>query len=370
MPRATSPLPVRERRLWRVAQGAVLALGLAVFLALIFAPRVGLFAFWNVLIPVAPALLVFAPGLWRNICPLGTTSLLPRHLDVSSRCRLSPAAHGWLTLGGLVLLLGLVPLRHVILDHSGPATAAVLAILALVAVGMGLVFEWKSGWCSSLCPVLPVEKLYGARPAFSPANAHCVRCQRCSTVCADSTPAMHPQRAPSGTVHRAAGALFIGGFAGYVWGWYQVPESSASGVSLAARAYAYPFVGFAFTLMVYLLLREGLARRHHAMLIRLFAAAAVSCYYWYRLPSLVGFGAATGALVDLRAVLPEWFPWASRTATTAIFAYWILVTSGPRRPWTVGPPYADEAPVLAACATAGAIPNDSRPARKLPQFRA
>ena len=97
---------------WRVAQGAVWLVGVAIVVALVVAPSVGITAVWNVLIPVAPALLVFAPGLWRNLCPLATTALFARHVGLSAGVRVSPAAQERLNAIGLAALLLVVPLRH------------------------------------------------------------------------------------------------------------------------------------------------------------------------------------------------------------------------------------------------------------------
>ena len=68
--------PTRSLTIWRLLQVLVWIVGLVIFLALIFYPSIGLLLFWNILIPVAPALLVVATGVWRNICPLSTTNLL------------------------------------------------------------------------------------------------------------------------------------------------------------------------------------------------------------------------------------------------------------------------------------------------------
>ena len=91
--------------LWRWVQTSVWFLGLALLLSLWFWPRVGLHLFWNVLIPVAPALLALAPGVWRNVCPLGTTSLLPRHLGFSREWKLSTTWNQRLGFLGFLLLL-------------------------------------------------------------------------------------------------------------------------------------------------------------------------------------------------------------------------------------------------------------------------
>ncbi len=343
---ATTPmLSPRAVRYWRVAQTAVWLVGLAMVLALWLTPEIGLHAFWNVLIPVAPALLVFATGVWRNICPLGSTALFSRHVGLSARRPVSSEWQARLALGGVILLLGVVPLRHVVLDLSGPATALTLAILAAVAFSCGLLFEWKSGWCSGLCPVHPVEKLYGSKPAITVPNAHCVACEQCVTPCLDSTPAIHPLSTNRSSARRLAGVLLVGGFPGFIWGWFQVADyGDGAGWQHLGPAYGWPFLGLIVTLGAYLVLERRFVRgaESRLVLVRAFAAAAVACYYWFRLPALFGFAPVPGdgMLVDLRGTLPAWFPWASRGATTLLFVWWFFVHTGPRRAWGARPDYA------------------------------
>ncbi|HJO27531.1 MAG TPA: ferredoxin [Planctomycetota bacterium] len=350
------------RRTWRLIQLAVLALGLAIWLALMFRPPVGLHAFWNVLIPVAPALVAVAPGLWRNICPLASTALLPRHLGLSRRIKLSSRGQDLLALFGLAALLLIVPLRHVVLDLNGPATALTIALLAALAVSLGLTFEWKSGWCSGACPVHPVEKLYGTRPALVLDNAHCTSCEHCSDPCPDSTEAMTPLKNNGARLRPYLGTLLVGGFPGYIWGWFQVPDyAGASGWEHTPQAYAWPFGCLAISLAVYLLAGRLLAvnpeqgpdeagasagSQRGEFLARLFACAAIACYYYYRLPALFGFGPfpGDGMLVDLREVLPAGFPVLSRVLTSGLCLWWFLLrqrAGGTPRTWSRRPAFSN-----------------------------
>jgi ferredoxin len=337
-------LSERARLGWRAAQVAVWLIGVAIFVLLIARPPLGLDAFWNVLIPVAPALFVFAPGIWRNVCPLASTALFARHNDAKPRAIMSQKAAGAFSLAGLVLLLVIVPMRHVIFDTSGPATAILLASAAVVAVAICRVFEWKSAWCSGLCPVHPVEKLYGQRPAISPANAHCHACHRCVRVCPDSTPAVSPLLAPASRMDKWAGIIFVGGFAGFVWGWFQTPDFQGGlGWASFTTAFALPMAGLGLSLAVFIAVRRVIAVKYHPALTRVFASAAVAVYYWYRIPGLVGFGPipSDGMLVDLSGTLPAWTVAISRAGTTALFAWWLVFRSNGKRAWTVRPPFSD-----------------------------
>lgn len=332
----------RQRLAWRIVQGVVFAIGAGIVLALFLRPRLGLAALWNVLVPVAPGLLVVAPGLWRNICPLGSVALLPSHMGWSARRRLSVPMQGWLTLTGLLLLLTIVPLRHAALNTDGPLTGSILVGVGLLAAAMGIAFEWKSGWCSGICPVHPVERLYGARPALSLPNAHCTRCHRCSAVCPDSTPEMTPLISPPTPAYAIAGTVLVGGFPGYVWGWFQVSDGVGAGPEGLLEAYAWPFAGLAASLALYLIVRSVTPTDRRGLLARGFAAAAVSCYYWFRLPMLLGLGAypGEGVLLDLSRVLPGWTPLVLRSSAVAFFVWWLLLRPGRRRAWTIRPPFA------------------------------
>ena len=332
-----------ERRAWRAVQVAVWLVGVGIFGALLFVPDVGLHAFWNVLIPVAPALLAFAPGLWRNICPMASTALFPRHMGFSRRRSIPAVWQGRLALIGVAALLLIVPLRHTVLDLNGPATALAIGTLTLVGVVMGMNFEWKSGWCSGLCPIHPVEKLYGQRALVTPPNAHCDMCHRCVSPCPDSTPAVHPLMVEKPWTRRAAGFLLVGGFAGYIIGWFLVPDwPGGEGWNHLGEAYGKPFAGLVISFVAFLGLRAALPQAHERTLILGFAAAAIAAYYWFRLPALFGFGPfpGDGMLVDLRDTLPAWFPWASRAATTVLFGWWFLARADVRRSWGVRPNYA------------------------------
>lgn len=339
-PTATWP---PARRGWRVAQTAVWAVGVTILLLLFLVPTIGLHAFWNVLIPVAPALLVFAPGIWRNVCPMATVGLLARHFGLSQRARPTRAWTARLLLAGVVLLFTIVPLRHVVLDTSGFATGVAIVILALAAALLGLIFEWKSAWCSGLCPVHPVERLYGAAPAISPPNAHCSACASCVGRCPDSTsgvgpPGMDPSSNVTPPVAATiAGVLMVGAFPGFIWGWFQVPDWHGSeGWNHVHVAYGWPIAGAAVTAALYGLIRGTWP--HLKSTRRVFAAGAICCYYWYRLPALFGFGSppGDGTLVDLRGSLPDAFPLILRVTSTVLFLWWL--TCRPDGAWTRRPP--------------------------------
>lgn len=324
---------------WLRWQAAVWLLGVGLWGTLFVAPALGLRLFWNLAVPVLPALLVLAPGVWRNVCPLANTALLPQRLGLSRRRRLSPAWQSRLQLLGVLLLFAIVPLRRVFLDQSGPATGLCLAGLGLLALAMGALFDVKSGWCASLCPVHHVEKLYGSRPARTVRNAQCGLCQRCVLSCPDSVkPRPLPQlRMPAA---RWAALLMCGGFPGFVWGWFQLPDGSFS-LQQLLTAYGWSLAGFAVSFTGFALLRRDFPAQK-LLWERLFPTLAIAIYYAYRLPCLFGWGAfpGDGTLVDLSRVLPTETSLLLQLLSCAFWLWWLLLRQVPVRSWSERPAWA------------------------------
>jgi hypothetical protein len=337
-----NPFAPDQMRWWRLAQIAVWAVGLFIVVSLLFLPDLGVLLLWNVLIPVAPLLLVLGAGVWRNICPLATTALLPRKFGFSRKIKLSAGWQSHLSLVGILALYLIVPLRHAFLNTDGAGSGILLIGISTLAFGMGYLFEWKSGWCNSLCPVHPVERLYSNKVVGAVPNAHCTKCMQCATPCPDSTPGITPLSVRKNWSRRLGGYLMVGGFPGFVWGWFQVPDRHGWGDwSALPDMYALPFAGAALTLVLYLALERWAPKKYQHQLIAAFAAAAVSCYYWYRLPALLGFGRFpnNGRLINLQGVAPAWSVTAA-AALLVVFLFWWLVWCQPRKQsWMIRPEY-------------------------------
>jgi hypothetical protein len=327
---------------WKIIQILFWFIGIGLLLCMLFLPTLGVTLFWNILIPVAPALLVIATGVWRNVCPLATTALLPDRFGLSKKRKLSASMRNLLNMIGVIALLLIIPLRHVLFNTNGQATAYVIIGISVIAFGTGLIFERKSAWCSGLCPVHPVEKLYGSGVAFSLPNAHCNECVKCSVPCPDSTANMSPQATSKSTTSQVAEILLVGVFPGYVWGWFQLPDyTGAAAWENLPAVYGYPLMGGMVTLVLYLSLKKIFVNNKRAV-INLFAAAAVSCYYWFRLPQLFGFSSldTNGVLIDLTAYLPGWSMTVLNLVTTGFFVWWLVVRNKAVRSWSARPAYA------------------------------
>jgi len=330
---------------WKIAQILLWFIGVTIVALLLFKEELGIMVFWNFLIPVAPAILVVFPGVWRNICPMSSTALLPKKLKLAKVRKISLKSQGNLYLLGVIALLAIVPLRHLQLNINGPATALMLLAAAFIAIVMGMFVEWRSGWCASACPIHSVERLYGSTPLFTTDNAHCSSCEQCVSVCPDATKQMTSALTRNITTERLAGLVMTGGFFGFIWGWYQVPDYRGTiDLTTIISAYTWPLACGLISLIVYLMIKRQLTIKQTQVLNRLFATASVACYYWYRIPSLFGVGIypTDGVLIDLSATLPIWFPLASQLISASFFVWFMMIRpyKKAKKSWSIRPAYA------------------------------
>ena len=339
-------LSPRSIFIWRIAQLLVWGVGATILTCLLFFPKIGVLLFWNILIPIAPFLFVVSVGIWRNVCPLATTNLLPRHFGWSKRKKLTIRQVGIFNLIAVIALYIIVPLRHTIFNNNGMATGIMIVVMTTIGVSLGFIYEWKSAWCSGLCPVHPVEKLYGANVLLSMPNANCDHCQNCVIPCPDSTPNMTPTSATKTMYHRISGWLIVAGLPGFIWGWFNVPDNTSSIHSLndIASVYIHPLIGFGISIIAYWLLSKIVGDIYEKRLTSIFAAAGVSMYYFYRIPALIGFGKFNqdGLLINLNGVIPNWVPHALTFISTIFFFYWLVVRQPNQTSWVVRPKFADK----------------------------
>src|SRR5206468_5121280 len=103
----------KSRRIWVALQAALLLVGVILVGLLLVWPDAGIALMWNLLIPVAPALVTIAPGVWRNICPLATFHLLPQKLGIAHNIRIPRWGAAALGLVSVILLFVVVPMRRI-----------------------------------------------------------------------------------------------------------------------------------------------------------------------------------------------------------------------------------------------------------------
>ena len=268
-----SRLPLRW---WQAIRSGSIVAALAIAALLIATPDTGLFVMWKVVIPLLPVMFLVAPGIWRNICPLAASNQTPRALSITKAL----TAPAWLKEYGYViafsLFIGFVVLRRLGLDDSGPLSALLLLGAMTAAFTGGMFLKGKSGWCSTICPLLPVQRIYGQTPLLMVANAHCQPCVGCVKNCYD----FNPKAAYLADLNDADDywsgyrRYFVGAFPGLIVGFFVVPDGPALDVlGWMAVCVAAGVASFA-TLIAFW-------KTSAHTITSLYGAVAFSLFYWF-----------------------------------------------------------------------------------------
>jgi len=309
---------------WSIAQVCSVTAAIIVTILLIVRPQIGLYVTWDLLIPLVPATLLIAPRLWRNLCPVAVVNQLPQRFGLRNR-KLPSLSAGVATTIALLLFLLIVPLRLVVFNEDGPALALFVVLVLLAALAGGLLFVGKAGWCASICPVLPVERLYGQLPVLSPGHAHCETCSGCVKSCYDLIPeraivrltdvtTTDSGRRPNFSTGTPTG-IFAAAFPGFVFGYFTVGHDASLG-----ETYGWIVLWSAVSWLIgtgatYL---TGTVRP----MLRTSAALAAVLYYWFSVPAI----AAQTRIVFHTAPIPTVAINALRSIFGTMIAVWIVQT--------------------------------------------
>ena len=305
-------------RAWQVIRVGSMAGYLAVIVMMFVRPAAGLFVFFQVIVPLFPLLIFVAPGVWRNICPLAAANQIPRVLGFS-RDRTAP---DWLRNRSypiaVMLFFGIVAARFSGLDDNGTAMGVVLSAVVAVAFAGGVVFKGKSGWCSSFCPLLPLQRAYGRTPLVTVANSHCPTCVGCAKNCYDFKPraAYQADLADPDPRWSAPRKLFAAALPGFVLGFFilavrlDTPQPQKYGLLVL---FVLVSVGLFFAL-------ESMSALSPATLTVTYSAAALNIFYWFSGPSL---GSALEQNTGLHA---PWLRWPITAAVAVLTLLWIART--------------------------------------------
>jgi NADPH-dependent 2,4-dienoyl-CoA reductase/sulfur reductase-like enzyme/ferredoxin len=311
------------RDAWHYVRAASVAGYVALVVTLFVDPADGLFAFWNVIVPLLPMLFFVAPGVWRNLCPLAAANQAPRVFGFTRALKLPRplAERGHLV--AITAFLVAVGSRKLLLNTNGAATAGVLAFTISVAFLGGLAYRGKSGWCSSMCPLLPVQRLYGQTPFVVSPNSHCEPCVGCTKNCYDFNPtvAYQADMADADPDWGASRRLFAGIFPGLVLAYFLLsgPPAQSRGTFLLQLAGAAAVsVGGYFA-------AQAITGLRWSTLSAVWGAVAFSSFYWF-------------AGVLLAADLTRWtgtdlsvLRWPIRALAWALAVVWLVRTFGVRR---------------------------------------
>ncbi len=302
-----------RKTLWRIAQVGGLIATVVLLLGLMAQPDATLNVLWNVVVPVLPAVFLVNPLLWRNACPLATLNKLTG--DRAGTRRLPAQGATWAGALGILLLYVMVPARRVLFNVDGTVLAVTIVAVALLAIVGGVFYSAKAGFCNAICPVLPVERLYGQHPLGDVSNARCYPCSICvGRGCVDLSPTKSIAQT-FGQARRSRRWLltpfgvFAASFPGFVLGYFTTVDGP---LSTAGAVYLHIFLWAASSYVVVAalsLLRPG----RNQELVTLVAAVAVGSYYWFVSPTVVeAVGLPAGSVTLLRV------------AALALIAVWLV----------------------------------------------
>ena len=306
---------------WAWARAIVVIATLGLVLVLFIAPQSGLLWFWRLSVPLWPLVFLVAPGLWRNLCPLATANQTPRLLRFTL-ARTPPAwfqEYGYAI--GFVAFFILASSRKWLFNTSGPATALLILAALVGALAGGLVFKGKSGWCSSICPVYPVQRLYNQTPFVTIANSHCQTCVGCTKNCYDFNPgvAYLADLYDDDRHYSNYRKFFAAAMPGFVVAFFTLPDpaslSALPGLYAQFALYVLVSAGLFFVL-------DALLKVTANKLTALCGAAAFSLFYGFGLPSWLG---AVGSL--LGQTPPGWLPWLGDAVILGLSVAWVVRTS-------------------------------------------
>ncbi|MEP7020485.1 MAG: FAD-dependent oxidoreductase [Pseudonocardiales bacterium] len=304
---------------WHLVRALSMCAYIALVVAMFVRPAGALFTFFMVIVPLLPILFFLAPGLWRNICPLAAANQTPRVLKFSKAF----TAPRWLRERGylvaIALFFGIAGARLAVFNVNGRATGVLLGVTILSAFLMGVTFRGKSGWCSSVCPLLPLQRVYGQTPFLVVANTHCQPCVACTKNCYD----FKPQVAQQADLHdpdpqwSQPRRLFASALPGFVLGFFMlVGRTDLSTPHLYERLALYVFcsVGGFFAL-------EALGGISAGMVTALWGAAALNVFYWYSSLTLIH---AFETIIGTSGL--EWLRWPFRAVVLALSWIWLSRT--------------------------------------------
>ena len=313
---------------WRLAQGLSVAAALGAVTLLVLREDLGLFLTWDVLVPLVPASLLLAPQVWRNLCPIAVVHQLPVHLGRGGTRRLPARVQRAAPAVAAGLFYLIVPLRHSVFDVSGPALAAFVVAVLVVAFAGAVLVTGKGGWCATFCPVLPVERLYGQQPVLDAPHAHCTDCTGCIRSCYDLKPErsmdelVRGRGGRTGVLRRPMG-LFAAAFPGFVLGYFTAGEGDVAGV------YAWILAHAAASAFLFAAVQRATGASERTA-VRVPAAVAAGLYYWFAVPSIAGAAHEVLALAPPPAVVRG-----AQVVFVALAAFWLLDTR--RRVRRAGP---------------------------------
>jgi nitrite reductase (NADH) large subunit len=317
--------PLLPQRAWHALQVLSVLSALLMALLLFARPEWALPLFWMLIVPLLPATFLVVPGLWRNLCPLAAMNQTPRLFGFGRNLAHTPRIREYSYVLGIALFFLFVSSRKWLFDQSGLASGALILFGLGAAFLGGIIFKGKSGWCSSICPLLPVQRLYGQTPLKLVGNAHCQPCVGCTKNCYDFNPkvAFLADQYDTDRYHAGYRRFFAAALPGFLLAFFTVP-GAASPLALAqgdihlGAVYGHFLLYTGIGMALYELL-DTFAKVPPNRLNVLFGAAAFNIYYWF---AGAGWFKALSALSGHWTV-PDAAPYIIRASLWIVTGLWI-----------------------------------------------
>ncbi len=353
----------RPHSLWTPVRALSVAGMVALAVLALARPATGGTVVFDLVVPMLPLVFVFAPSVWRNVCPMAAVN---RGAGLISPGRTLPPwlrQHGYLV--GLTTFFVLAAVRPVVFEDGGVGLGVLLCALLAIPLMTGLLFESKSGFCGSICPLRPAQGLYGPAPSVQ-IDSRCKPCTGCTVNCPDTDPRGAARKDLAQPADRGTRMVFAGALPGFTFAFFSAaPAVRADLTTFAPRLLVAMLAGVGLLFALDAITKIGPAR-----LVVLAASAALGTFYWFAIPRMAGaLDTVAGWDLPLRVT------WEARLVIGLAVARWLWRALRP--PAAVAAPQRaalhverrekvarGDAPVLAG-EPAVEIPDRRSPARRL-----
>ncbi len=289
-----APASHAKRAAWGAGRVVVLLATVAILLGLLRWPETTLALLWNLLIPILPASFFITPQFWRGICPLATVNQWcgGRFRNAHAGGKLLSAFN----LLGIVLLLVMVATRRLVFNENGPVLAITILLVIAAAALLGALFSVRAGFCNALCPILPVERLYGQHPLVRLDNRRCHPCTHCvpkGCLEVDQPKSILHAIRTSGGKYAWLGTgygILAASLPGFIVGYFTQENVSwaATGAAWAAVSVYLWIAACSLVSCLAALVIVRALRLNAVVSLTLLAVSAGALYYWWAAPLIVG----------------------------------------------------------------------------------
>lgn len=270
---------------WSVLRITTLAVTCALIVLLIVTPDLGLLLVWGLTIPLMPGILAFAPGLWRQVCPMAFLNQLPRMFGFGRDLPLPMRTKHLAYYLAMILFFVIVSLRHVGLNDEPLTLAGLIIAMLLAALVGGVVFKGRSGWCGTFCPLAPIQRAYGQAPIVIVKNGYCPTCVGCQKNCYDFNPraAVHSDLADPDRWYAGHKEIFMGALPGFIIAFFLAENPANTGL-------LHYYLHFASWMGISLGLYMALTRLIFGLRYKValaYSMSALLIYYWFAVPIIL-----------------------------------------------------------------------------------